>query len=85
MIIGNNNSFNKTPNLNNIGKNINMNNNTQQKPGLIHEEAKYKDASNSNDMLDKSMVMLQDRLQNGLISYEEFTKQCEKLNKLRRK
>ena len=78
MIIGND-------KINKINKNNNPITNNISNPSYTHEEAKYKDASNRTEMLDKSMIMLQERYQNGLISYEEFTKQCEKLNKLRRK
>ena len=38
-----------------------------------------------NDMADKSFAMLHERYEKGLISLEEFTKQCNKLNKLRQK
>ena len=38
-----------------------------------------------NDMADKSFAMLHERYENGLISLEEFTKQCNKLNKIRQK
>ena len=43
------------------------------------------DVMNKGDMADKSFAMLQERYENGLISIDEFTKQCEKLNKLRQK
>ena len=78
MIIGNN-------NFKNFGRKINTTDNSISKPNFNTEEIKYKDVNNSKEMLDKSMIMLQERFKKGLISYEEFTKQCEKLNKLRRK
>ena len=41
---------------------------------------------NSRDeMTDKSPAMLQDRLNNGLITMDEFHKKCEQINKLRQK
>ena len=41
---------------------------------------------NSRDeMTDKSLAMLQDRLNNGLITMDEFHKKCEQINKLRQK
>ena len=77
MIIGNN-TFN--PNANNtknkissIKHNFNM---AQQK--------QYKDVNNRNEMLDQSLAVLQDRYNNGLISYEDFIKQCDKIGKLRK-
>ena len=42
-------------------------------------------ASNKDEMLDKSFAMLQERYNNGTISLEEFTRQCNKINKLRQK
>jgi len=78
MIIGNN-------NFKNFGRKINPTDNSISKLNLNTEESKYKDVNNTNEMYEKSMIMLQERFKKGLISYEEFTKQCEKLNKLRRK
>ena len=43
------------------------------------------DVMNKGDMADKSFAMLHERYEKGLISIEEFTKQCNKLNKLRQK
>ena len=59
-------------NANNIGQ-------TQE----IHTNA-HKDINNSNEMLEQSLEILQDRFNNGLISYDDFIKQCNKLNKLRK-
>ena len=82
MIIGNNNNFND--------------NNFQRKLDSIKENAnnhkhndnphikQYKDINNSDEMLNESISILQDRLNKGLISYEDFMKQCDKLNKLRK-
>ena len=44
----------------------------------------YKDINNSNEMLNESLEMLQDRFNKGLISYDDFIKQCNKINKLRK-
>ena len=38
----------------------------------------------SNDMYDKTLSLLHERLTQGTISLEEFNKQCEKLGKKRR-
>ena len=85
MIIGNNN-FNSN------------NNNFKNKMDAIKENSKnignnhsnpistnqYKDVNNSNEMLDRSLDILQDRLNKGLISYEDFQKQCTRIGKLRK-
>ena len=87
MIIGNDNNFNN-PDTNFKNKfnavkqaqqnSINMNHNQVKTP-------QYTDVNNKNAMLDKSFDMLQQRLSQGLISLDEFNKQCNKLNKLRNK
>ena len=50
----------------------------------VRNTNKYTDINNKNEMLDKSLQVLQDRLNNGLISYDDFQKQCAKLGKLRK-
>ena len=45
---------------------------------------KYSDASNTNNMYDKSLAMLNERLKNGTITLKEFNKEFEKLSKLRK-
>ncbi len=81
MIIGNN----------NYNTNSNFNKNTSFGNGP-HKTIENKTAAqinanvmDKNDMADKSFAMLNERYAKGLISLEEFTKQCNKLNKLRQK
>ena len=79
MIIGNNsnNSFKHNP--------INYNtNNTQKKFNSTPNQNHYNNPLNKNEMADKTYQMLEERLKNGLISLEEFHKQCNKLSKFRK-
>jgi len=85
MIVGNN-------------KPINTNNTFQRQFDAVRENAgktkaqpysstdylKSFDISDSKSMADKSFMMLEERLSNGTISLEEYKRQCEKLNKIRR-
>lgn len=48
-------------------------------------EHKHVDPTNHNAMHDKTLALLNDRLQKGQISMEEFNKQCQQLGKLRNK
>ena len=41
----------------------------------------YADATNTSDMHDRTLAMLNERLQQGTISTEEFKKQCEALGR----
>ena len=43
------------------------------------------DPTNKSDMSDKSLAMLHERLEQGLISFEEFNKKCIELGKRREK
>lgn len=83
MIIGNNNSTNNS----NFMKNVPNNPGSNKSHTLPERKAAQINANvmDKNDMADKSFAMLQERYANGLISLEEFTKQCNKLNKLRQK
>ncbi len=79
MIIGNNsnNSFKHNP--------INYNtNNTQKEFNSTPNQNHYNNPLNKNEMADKTYQMLEERLKNGLISLEEFHKQCNKLSKFRK-
>ncbi len=79
MIIGNNSnkSFNHNP--------INYNtNNTQKKFNSTPNQNHYNNPLNKNEMADKTYQMLEERLKNGLISLEEFHRQCNKLSKFRK-
>ena len=80
MIIGNNsnNSFNH----NRI--NYNNTNNTQKIINSTPNQNHYNNPLNKNEMADKTYQMLEERLKNGLISLEEFHKQCNKLSKFRK-
>ena len=84
MIIGKNNNFN-----NNFNKHFNEiktpSKTNNQTPSNMNEIHNLTNANNKNDMLDKSFAMLQERYNSGVISLEEFTKQCNKINKLRQK
>ena len=84
MIIGNN-SFNQGNNFQNKMNAIKNNARKIRHNGMNNENInKYKDINNQNEMIDKSLAMLQERLNNGLISLNDFQKQCEKLGKLRK-
>ena len=48
-------------------------------------EHKHVNPTNSNAMHDKTLALLNDRLQKGQISIEDFNKQCQQLGKLRNK
>lgn len=44
---------------------------------------KHTSATNNDAMYDKSLAMLHERLDNNLITLDEFTKKCEQLGKKR--
>lgn len=44
---------------------------------------KQYNVSNRNDMREKSIAMLEDRLHKGLISLDEFNKKASQINKMR--
>lgn len=86
MIIGSNNSFNNE-NRNFQTKWNNVNEQSQKKHPNKNifvkdiTEHKYANPSNREAMYDKSLAMLQSRLDNNLISTEEFNKKCAQLNR----
>ena len=85
MIISNNN-FNS--NNNNFKSTVNSIKNgsidtTHNHIDTIKPKA-YKDINNKDEMIEQSIAILQQRLSKGLISIDEFQKQCEKLGKLRK-
>lgn len=84
MIISNNNFNSNANNFQNKMNSIRENANNFTSNSNSINTNRYKDINNSNEMLDKSLEMLQDRLNHGLISYEDFQKQCAKLGKLRK-
>lgn len=83
MIIGNNNG-------NNMNKAFNTKFNTIKEnaintKGVVspisHDTTKHRDVLSKSDMNDKAFAMLQERLNNGLITIEEFNKKCTQLGK----
>jgi len=46
---------------------------------------KYTDPTNKKDMYDKSIAMLNERLENNLITLDEFNKKCNQIGKRRAK
>lgn len=89
MIIGNNNIGKQGFISNNrqMQEKINENNmNTNPNPIVspMNEKAStmiHTDVMNKNDMFNKSFAMLQERLNNGTISIEEFNRKCRELGK----
>ena len=43
----------------------------------------YKNITNTNESTDKAFQILKDRLDNGLITLDEFNKKCASINKTR--
>ncbi len=84
MIIGNNNSTNNSNFIKNMPSGPSNNNMHHTLPDRKAAQINA-NVMDKNDMADKSFAMLQERYANGLISLEEFTKQCNKLNKIRQK
>ena len=78
MIIGKDNFTNPNNKTNQVTKTV-ENTSLGDKKTLYHA-----DVMSKNDMADKSFAMLEERYRNGLISLEEYTKQCNKLRKLRK-
>ncbi len=93
MIIGNNNNENKFRNnnfldndtFNNQFNDYKENSKMQHKNIFVKDlkDQKYTNVNNKDDMYDKSLAMLNDRLKNGLISFDEFNKQVNLLAKRR--
>lgn len=97
MIIGGNNQNNNMNSNRMYENSLRENNNFNTKFNRIKEESKnipiknpfvddiktkhYSDPTSAKSMNNKSLAMLQERLNNGLISLEEFNKKCAKLNK----
>ena len=94
MIIGNGN--NRMNGSNHFQSNFNQRFNMIQEEGEKNQNRRnpftvsqptnqHPDVMNQKEMTDRAFNMLQERLQNGTISIEEFNKKCEQLNKMRRK
>ena len=83
MIIGKN-----TPMRNsNFNENYNRN---DQNNNMIHREQnspintmQHSNVMNKDEMKERSFEMLQDRLNKGLISLDEFNKKCRQLGKIK--
>ncbi|MBR5370211.1 MAG: hypothetical protein IK137_02785 [Bacilli bacterium] len=84
MIIGNNNYNPDANNFKNKMTAIKNNANTIGKNSKEIHMNQYKDINDSNEMFTQSLEMLQERFNKGLISYDDFIKQCNKLNKSRK-
>ena len=83
MLIGNNTNFNNdNNNFNNkmraIKQNTTNNNIIQN-----NDTNMYKNITNTNESTDKAFQILKDRLDNGLITLDEFNKKCASINKTR--
>ncbi|MBR3049060.1 MAG: SHOCT domain-containing protein [Bacilli bacterium] len=84
MIIGGNNNMNKGNDLINNFKNKNpQNNKIKNNFGFTEEIKDYVHTNPTDDitMYDKSIAMLKNRLDNGLITIEEFNRKCEEIGK----
>lgn len=93
MIIGNNNPINKNQN-NFYNNSLKEKNNFETKYNRLKNDTKnhnifvedihsqvHSNPTSSKDMNAKALAMLQERLNKGLISLDEFNKQCTKLRK----
>ena len=86
MIIGNDN-FNNKNNFENKWNELQKHN--QERPAHKNvfvkdiKEQKYANAKDTSGMQDKTLAMLQNRLENNLISSEEFNQKCIELGEKR--
>ena len=90
MIIGNN--FNNQQSQSqrfhqNFQKLQNQNKMLNNTNGFVKDLSQHQhvNPTNSSDMHDKKLALLNDRLQKGQITMDEFSKQCRQLGKLRNK
>lgn len=90
MIVGNN--FNnpqaQSKRFNdNFNRLQNQNKNLNNSNGFVKDLSQHShvNPTNKQDMHDKTLALLNDRLQKGQISMDEFNKQCTQLGKLRNK
>ena len=75
MILGNNNSNNT----------FGPNRTTKINPVIEENRTKqHTDVTSQDEMADKAFAMIEQRYRNGLISLEEYTKQCNKISKMRK-
>ena len=101
MIMGNNRSNNQTNNftkpLGNHFKNNQFQNknqqfqqqlNTNQQKNIFTQEIttqQHVNPTNKNDMYDKTLALLHERLNQGTITLDEFNRKCRELGKKRQK
>ena len=84
MIIGNNNNFKKSSFNQKLDK-IKQNNEIYSK-GKVNpfvedvNSQKYNNASDTESMNNKRLAMLHERLEQGLITVEQFSQECKKIN-----
>ena len=86
MIIGKNNFPSEQQRFNTRLEEVNkqaQKGQTNQWNLIENDPLKGYDVTDRNEMADKTLSMLQERLNNGLISMEEFHRQCQKINKMR--
>lgn len=84
MIIGNNSNLKKTSF--NQKMDAIKNNNEVYSKGKVNpfvdnvNSQKYNNASDTENMNNKRLAMLHERLEQGLITVEQFSKECKKIN-----
>lgn len=81
MLIGNNTNFNNDNNNFNTKIRTIKENTKVTNPTMNNNTNMYKNITNSNEAIDKSFQILKDRLDNGLITLDEFNKKCSQINK----
>jgi hypothetical protein len=84
MIIGNDNNFKKTTfdqKLNQVKENNDLYTNSNVNPFVEDVNSMtYNNASDTENMNNKRLAMLHERLEQGLITVEQFSKECKKIN-----
>ena len=84
MIIGNNTNIKKTSfnkKLDQIKDNNNNYTSSKVNPFVDNVNSqKYNNASDTKNMNNKRLAMLHERLEKGLITVEQFSKECKKIN-----
>ena len=81
MLIGNNTNFNNDNNNFNTKIRAIKENNEVTNPMMNNDTNMYKNITNTNESVDKSFQILKNRLDNGLITLDEFNKKCSQINK----
>ena len=84
MIIGNNTNIKKTSfnqKLDQIKDNNDMYSSSKVNPFVDDVNSqKYNNASDTKNMNNKRLAMLHERLDQGLITVEQFSQECKKIN-----